>query len=116
MSECPCGSGRSYETCCGPLISGAEAAPTAEALMRSRYSAYVQCEIDYLGETLHPGHRSDYDAAATRRWAEGADWLGLEIGDVEQGGEEGPVLANAGEGHLFPCPRRTEPMYPPFVQ
>ncbi len=88
MSECPCGSGRSYETCCGPLISGDQAAPTAEALMRSRYSAYVQCEIDYLGETLHPNHRSDYDAAATRRWAEGADWLGLEIGDVEQGSEE----------------------------
>ena len=39
MSECPCGSGKSYAVCCGLLHTGA-AAPTAEALMRSRYSAY----------------------------------------------------------------------------
>ena len=37
---CPCGSGQSYTTCCGPWHAGVPA-PTAEALMRSRYSAYV---------------------------------------------------------------------------
>ena len=54
MPLCHCGSGQSYESCCAPYVTGAEQAPTAEALMRSRYSAYVEHAIDYLGETLHP--------------------------------------------------------------
>lgn len=85
MAECPCGSGRAYENCCGPLISGEQPAATAEALMRSRYSAYVTGAVDYLGDTLHPDSRSDYDAAATRKWAEQSEWFGLEIHSVEQG-------------------------------
>lgn len=55
--------------------------------MRSRYSAYVTGAIDYLGDTLHPDYRSDYDAAATRKWAEQSQWCGLEIRSLEQGGE-----------------------------
>ncbi|MDR0401008.1 MAG: SEC-C domain-containing protein [Treponema sp.] len=39
MSSCPCLSGLPYEECCGPYISSAENPPTAEALMRSRYTA-----------------------------------------------------------------------------
>ena len=53
--------------------------------MRSRYSAYVEHAVDYLGETLHPSHRSDWDREATRRWAEAAEWLGLEIVSTEAG-------------------------------
>jgi SEC-C motif-containing protein len=53
--------------------------------MRSRYSAYVEQAIDYLGETLHPSHRSDWDREATRRWAEQATWHGLEIVSTEAG-------------------------------
>lgn len=53
--------------------------------MRSRYSAYIEHAIDYLGDTLHPLHRSDWDRDATRRWSEGAVWHGLEILDVEAG-------------------------------
>jgi SEC-C motif-containing protein len=87
MSLCPCGSEQEYEQCCGPLISGEQAATTAEALMRSRYSAYVTDTIGYLRETLHPSHRSDYDEQATRRWAENSHWLGLEIRSTEGGGE-----------------------------
>ena len=79
MTLCHCGSGRSYLDCCSPYISGARVPPTAEALMRSRYSAYAEGAVDYLGETLHPGHRADWDREATRRWSEGAEWLGLEI-------------------------------------
>jgi SEC-C motif-containing protein len=41
MQTCPCGSQKPFSDCCEPYVSGAEAAPTAEALMRSRYSAYV---------------------------------------------------------------------------
>ena len=53
--------------------------------MRSRYSAYVEHAVDYLGETLHPEHRADWDREATRRWAEGADWLALEVISCEAG-------------------------------
>lgn len=62
--------------------------PTAEALMRSRYAAYVEHAIDYLGDTLHPAHRADWDRDATRRWAESAQWRGLEIVTTEAGGAD----------------------------
>ncbi len=44
---CPCGSGAPLDQCCGRYLDG-DAAPTAEALMRSRYSAYVLLREDYL--------------------------------------------------------------------
>jgi len=87
MQDCHCGSGRPYADCCGPIIEGGQAAATAEALMRSRYSAYVVGAIDHLGDTLHPEHRGDWDRDATARWASQSEWLGLEIRDVEGGGE-----------------------------
>jgi SEC-C motif-containing protein len=85
MPVCHCGSGRPYSDCCEPYVTGVAAAPSAEALMRSRYSAYAEHAIDYLGDTLHPAHRSDWDREATRRWAEAAEWLGLEIVSTEAG-------------------------------
>lgn len=54
--RCPCGSGDSYGTCCGRFHRGA-AAPTAEALMRSRYSAFVVGDAPYLLATWDPAHR-----------------------------------------------------------
>jgi SEC-C motif domain protein len=87
MAKCHCNSGQDFNNCCGPILAGEKSAATAEALMRSRYSAYVSGETDYLEESLHPEHRSDYDAAATRSWANKADWLGLEIRSTKDGGE-----------------------------
>ncbi|MDO9466660.1 MAG: YchJ family metal-binding protein [Thiobacillus sp.] len=52
-AACPCGSGRALEQCCGRYHAG-EAAPDAESLMRSRYSAYVLRLEDYLRATWHP--------------------------------------------------------------
>ena len=52
MSLCPCGSGRPYEECCETYIEGRETAPTAEALMRSRYAAHTLGKYDYLNETV----------------------------------------------------------------
>ena len=46
--------------------------------MRSRYSAYAEHAIDYLGDTLHPDHRSDWDRDATRRWSDSAEWVAKE--------------------------------------
>jgi len=54
--ECPCGLGEAYESCCGRLHAGAPA-PTAEALMRSRYSAFAVGDAGYLLRTWHPSAR-----------------------------------------------------------
>lgn len=61
MSLCPCGSGRPYEECCETYIEGRETAPTAEALMRSRYAAHTLGKYDYLNETVHPSIRDEAD-------------------------------------------------------
>jgi len=72
---CPCG-GPALATCCGPYIAGAALPPTAEALMRSRYTAYTQRNEDYLRATWHPRTRPQdaiLDPDTNLRW------LGLEI-------------------------------------
>lgn len=57
-SRCPCGTGLTYGECCGKYHRGAKA-PTAEALMRSRYSAFVVHDADYLLRTWHPDTRPE---------------------------------------------------------
>ncbi len=54
---CPCGSGRQLQDCCRLLISGEKNAQSAEALMRSRYVAYVLKDEGYLLETWHVSTR-----------------------------------------------------------
>jgi SEC-C motif-containing protein len=86
VEQCPCGSGASFTECCEPLIKGIRPAATAESLMRSRYSAYVKAEIDYLYDSTHPDYRKGYDHEGTREWAEKSQWKGLEI-VAARGGE-----------------------------
>lgn len=72
--NCPCGSGRCYPACCGYYHGGA-LAPTAEALMRSRYTAYTLGLWDYLRATWHEAtcpERIDGDAQPVV-------WLGLSV-------------------------------------
>lgn len=78
MTTCPCGN-ENYERCCKPFHSGDATPETAEALMRSRYSAFVKAEIGYLEKSLHPAHRADFDRSATDKWARESEWLGLQI-------------------------------------
>lgn len=54
---CPCGSGSSYDGCCGALHAGARRAGTAEQLMRSRYSAFAVGDAAYLLASWHPTTR-----------------------------------------------------------
>ncbi|MCS6523235.1 YchJ family protein [Curtobacterium citreum] len=56
--RCPCLSGNPYGECCGPLHAGA-AAPTAERLMRSRFSAFALGLPEYLLRSWHPSTRPD---------------------------------------------------------
>ncbi|GLP72413.1 UPF0225 protein [Streptomyces sp. TUS-ST3] len=77
---CPCGLQETYDNCCGRFHRGESAAPTPEALMRSRYSAFVRLEREYLLRTWHPRTRPgslDLDA--------GMRWTGLEILDTTDG-------------------------------
>ncbi|MEO5375957.1 MAG: YchJ family protein [Alphaproteobacteria bacterium] len=85
MTDCPCGSGRDLDECCGPLIAGRQPALTAEALMRSRYTAYAVGAIDYLHDTLAPDRRGDFDRAETETWSRSSEWPGLDIQRVEAG-------------------------------
>lgn len=91
MSQCPCGSGLGFGACCEPVITGASPAASPEALMRSRYSAYAVGALDHLRDSLHPGHRGDYDEEGARRWAEGSEWLSLEVRDTDGDDERGTV-------------------------
>ncbi|MCP5463779.1 MAG: YchJ family protein [Deltaproteobacteria bacterium] len=88
MKECPCGSGINFEGCCQPFHLGLEKAETAEALLRSRYSAFVSGAVPYIMETHHPEKRNEIDENGIRDWAEQATWYGLEIANVEGGGKD----------------------------
>lgn len=57
QSACPCGSGRPFADCCGPLLQGERAPESAEALMRSRYTAYSLGNADWLCATWHESTR-----------------------------------------------------------
>ncbi|MFC8101429.1 YchJ family protein [Streptomyces sp. NPDC057363] len=78
--SCPCGLPDPYEKCCGRFHAGEASAPTAEALMRSRYSAFGRLDAGYLLRTWHPRtrpERLDLDP--------GTRWTGLEILDTTDG-------------------------------
>lgn len=75
MRRRPMKSDAAAPCCCGRIHAG-EAAPTAEALMRSRYSAYVLALEPYLLATWHPSTRPSRLGLAAD---EGSKWLGLEI-------------------------------------
>lgn len=87
MKACPCGSEKSYEKCCRPLIEEDQPAPTAEALMRSRYSAYVKSQVDHIHDSTHPDKREGYDRDEGAAWAKKFQWQSLEIVATEGGGE-----------------------------
>ena len=87
---CPCGSGLAYPACCGRWHAGAEhlQAPSAEALMRSRYTAYVREDAAYLLATWHPSTRPPAEALA---FEPGLRWLGLEVRHHASSGDTATV-------------------------
>ncbi|MEW6700992.1 MAG: YchJ family metal-binding protein, partial [Actinomycetota bacterium] len=56
---CPCGSGRNLDQCCGPILDDPRHAETAEALMRSRYTANTLGRWNHLWATWHPRTRPE---------------------------------------------------------
>ena len=85
--RCPCGLPAAYDECCCRFHAGADA-PTAELLMRSRYSAYVVGNIDYVVATHDPAQRDQVDREAATMWSQQSQWLGLEIVATEAGGPD----------------------------
>lgn len=87
-ADCPCGSGQTYANCCGRWHAGytdGAPAPTPEALMRSRYSAYVFGLIDYLLATWHPS------TSPGELVLPPVKWLGLDVRYAQAKGDAGVV-------------------------
>ncbi|MEO1066230.1 MAG: YchJ family metal-binding protein [Pseudomonadota bacterium] len=85
---CPCGRNAPYEACCQPFHTGDALPDTAEQLMRSRYTAFVKSEIDYLKDTTWPKFQKDFDVDGYRRRAQESLWLGLVIHETDAGGAD----------------------------
>jgi SEC-C motif-containing protein len=58
-TPCPCGTGETYDACCGPLLANVAQATSPEQLMRSRYTAFATGDADHLFRTWHPRTRPD---------------------------------------------------------
>jgi len=82
---CPCCSGQPFAVCCEPILKGTQPAGTAEALMRSRYTAYVKADVAYLLQSTHPSQRKYYSAKDLLQWATSSQWLRLEILSTQKG-------------------------------
>ena len=82
---CFCGSKKQYQYCCGKYLAGKATAETAEKLMRSRYTAFCQGNIDYLIETLHPDKRTKSDRAELTKTINQIQWLGLTVINTSKG-------------------------------
>jgi len=88
LLRCPCGAdggdqAKTYADCCGRYLDDGETAPTAEALMRSRYTAYTLGREEYLLATWHRSTRPDSLGLGS---APRSRWLGLEVRRHEQRG------------------------------
>jgi len=84
VEPCPCGENARYAACCGLFLDSGQVPETAEALMRSRYTAYVRGRADYLLRTWH----SATQPATLDLESEPVRWLGLKILRVAAGGSE----------------------------
>jgi len=84
--NCPCHSGQPFDQCCQRFISHRERPENALQLMRSRYSAYVLEDLEYLTETWHPDYRPAGMLIDPR-----IHWIGLEIIATEERNQQATV-------------------------
>jgi SEC-C motif domain protein len=85
FEPCPCGSQRPFSDCCEPYLLGEALAPTAEALMRSRYSAFCRGPVDYLLATHHASQRQPGDLITLKRSVKKNRWANLLIVSQQKG-------------------------------
>lgn len=108
---CPCDQPLNFGQCCQPIISGKQPARTAVALMRSRYSAHVTGDIDYLITTWQAPDPTLLDRAAIEQWAKSCHWQSLVVHSTRKGG------SNDQEGWVeFSAYYKTDPDDPSTLQ
>lgn len=87
MNLCPCGSNKQFNECCELYLSKKQNAPTAEATMRARYSAFVVGDIDYIKSTFNPSELDQFVEEDVKRWSSESTWDGLVVKNIELGQE-----------------------------
>ena len=88
MDQCLCGSLLPSELCCEQYVSGAKSAPTAEALMRSRYTAFAQRNAQYLFNTFSKDWREGKTVEEMQKGLSDVHWTGLEIIAIFEGRQQ----------------------------
>lgn len=76
--NCACGTLLDFSDCCQPFLEGQALPKTAEQLMRSRYTAHVMQNIEYILDTTAPEKRGQFNEEKVREWAS-SEWLGLRV-------------------------------------
>jgi SEC-C motif-containing protein len=76
---CPCGSHLTLEECCLPYIQGETMVPTAEKLMRARFTAFYLHDAQYLYKTTHVSQKKYTNKSDILSWAQQNIWQKLEI-------------------------------------
>lgn len=96
--KCYCGRNNSFSECCKIIQDNIDLAINAEDLMRSRYSAFVISNGDYLMKSHHSSTRPTADQKDIENWSKSVEWSHLEIIETKNGLEndtEGSVEFNA---------------------
>ncbi len=92
MSDfCPCQSGSLYKNCCGPFLMKKEIPATPEALMRSRYTAYAEGDMDYIEKTMRMPAAKNFNKKEAEISNQSIRWCGLNIVFAKTEGEKGWV-------------------------
>jgi SEC-C motif-containing protein len=89
--NCFCGNSLEYNNCCGAIHAGIRKVNTAVELMRSRYSAFVLADIDYILKTYASEKCPADQKEEILQWAKSVEWLGLEIISSEKGSENDSI-------------------------
>ncbi|MDX1364843.1 MAG: YchJ family metal-binding protein [Arenibacter latericius] len=98
IMNCPCGTQMPYSDCCEIAHKKISAVTTAEQLMRSRYTAFVLANGDYLMESHHKSSRPIKEKNSIITWAKSVSWIRLEVLETTKGRKndtKGTVTFNA---------------------
>lgn len=91
MQLCPCGSNLFYVACCGPFLTHEKNPTTPEALMRSRYTAYFEGNMEYISETMKSPAADNFDPIAARERAKKIKWVELNVVNASHDKSTGTV-------------------------
>lgn len=95
---CYCGNNKTYQDCCEVFHKNSGKTETAEQLMRSRYSAFVLGNGDYLMQSHHASTRPIKEKKEIIKWAKSVQWIKLEVLETSKGNKndtDGTVTFNA---------------------